>query len=110
MGVTTRKLTDSKSNFKYAVLEGYELYYPHDHFIGFSEGFNTWSICMIVYLCGGFSVQTVVRYTSSNFSLEGHGRAGQPCFGLLALISHPQVTCVHLSERMILLGSLIPSD
>ena len=37
-------------------------------------------------------------------------RAGQRCFGLLALISRPQVRYIHLPERMILPGSLIPSD
>ena len=37
-------------------------------------------------------------------------RAGQRCFGLLALISRPQVKYVHLPERMILPGSFFPSD
>ena len=37
-------------------------------------------------------------------------RAGQRCFGLLALISRPHVSYIHLPERMILPESLIPSD
>ena len=37
-------------------------------------------------------------------------RAGPRCFGLLALISRPQVRYIYLPERMILPGSLIPSD
>ena len=37
-------------------------------------------------------------------------RARQRCFWLLAFISRPQVRNIHLSGRMILLGSLIPSD
>ena len=36
-------------------------------------------------------------------------RAGQRCFGLLALINRPQVRYIHLPERMIVPGSLIPS-
>ena len=37
-------------------------------------------------------------------------RAGQRCFGLLALISRPHVRPIHLPERMTLPESLIPSD
>ena len=38
------------------------------------------------------------------------GRARQRCFWLLAFISRPQVRNIHLPGRMILPGSLIPSD
>ena len=37
-------------------------------------------------------------------------RAGQRCFGLLALINRPQVRYIHFPERIILPGSFIPSD
>ena len=37
-------------------------------------------------------------------------RARQRCFWLLAFISRPQVRNIHLPERMILPGSIIPSD
>ena len=37
-------------------------------------------------------------------------RARQRCFWLLAFISRPQVRNIHLPGRMILSGSLIPSD
>ena len=37
-------------------------------------------------------------------------RARQRCFWLLAFISRPQVRNIHLPGRMILPGSLIPSD
>ena len=37
-------------------------------------------------------------------------RARQPCFRLLAFISRPQVRCISYPGRMILPGSLIPSD
>ena len=41
---------------------------------------------------------------------EIYRRAGQRCFGLLALISRTRVRYIYLPERMILPGSLIPSD
>ena len=37
-------------------------------------------------------------------------RARQFCFSLLVVISRPQIRNIHLSGRMILPGSLIPSD
>ena len=41
---------------------------------------------------------------------QSYRRAGLRCFGLLTLLSRPQVKYIHLSERMILPGSLIVSD
>ena len=42
--------------------------------------------------------------------LNSYRRARQRCFWLLAFISRPQVRNIHLPGRMILPGSLIPSD
>ena len=44
------------------------------------------------------------------YSCNSYCRARQRCFWLLAFISRPQVRNIHLPGRMILPGSLIPSD
>ena len=48
---------------------------------------------------GGY--QLSITNSAKHLSQTYH-RAGQLCFGLLALISRPQVRYIHLSERMIL--------
>ena len=52
----------------------------------------------------------VVNNITRSLSNQASRRAGQRCFWLLALISSSQIRYIHLSERMILSGSLIPSD
>ena len=47
---------------------------------------------------------------SAKHSSKMYCRARQRCVRLLAFISHPQVRNIHLPGRMILPGSLIPSD
>ena len=47
---------------------------------------------------------------SAKHSSKSYRRARQRCFWLLAFISRPQVRNIHLPGRMILPGSLIPSD
>ena len=47
---------------------------------------------------------------SAKHSSKSYRRARQRCFWLLAFISRPQVRNIHLPGRIILPGSLIPSD
>ena len=47
---------------------------------------------------------------SAKHSSKTYREARQRCFRLLAFISRPQVRNIHLPGRMILPGSLIPSD
>ena len=42
-------------------------------------------------------------FDSPNSSINNDRRARQRCFGLLVLISRPQVRQIHLLERMILI-------
>ena len=60
---------------------------------------------------GGVDLRTppCVRHCMAAISLFNR-RARQRCFWLLAFISRPQVRNIHLPGRMILPGSLIPSD
>ena len=50
------------------------------------------------------------NFSLRHYYLQIHCRARQRCFWLLAFISRPQVRNIHFPGRMILPGSLIPSD
>ena len=68
-----------------------------------------WKGCHDDFLLGRRLYQHSIT-NSAKLSSQTYRRAGQRCFELLALISRPQVRYIHLSERMILPGSRIPSD
>ena len=65
---------------------------------------------MTTYFCWVVGYYQLSISNNAKHSSQTYRRAGQRCFGLLALISRPQVRYIYLSERMILPGSLIPSD
>ena len=60
-------------------------------------------------LLGRRLYQLCITNSAKHFS-QTYRRAGQRCFGLLALISCPQVQYIYLPGRMILAGLIIPSD
>ena len=69
-----------------------------------------WTGCHDDFLLSGRRLYQHSITNSAKLSSQTYRRAGQRCFELLALTSRPQVRYIHLSERMILPGSRIPSD